>query len=122
MWLRHRWPRRSDLVIEELYINDNGLRNHVHIASKNRRQLIRLAEVAIHHFGAAGMVREFPPFDRVECVHTSGSWHYRDSHSPLVSRSCSDRGNGLAFDLGCARREEFARKVKERYRVKESDF
>ena len=122
MWFRHRWPRRSSLVIEELYLNDNGLRNHVHIASKNRRQLVRLANVAIHHFDSAGQVREFPPFDRVENVHTNGSWHYRSSKAWWILRNFFNRGDGLAFDLGSARREEFARKVKERYRVKESDF
>lgn len=110
------------MSIEELFVNDNGLRNHVHVASRQRRKLIRLGKIAIHRYGAAGMVREFPPFDRVECVHTATSWHYRDRHDPDTPRSCANRGNGLAFDLGCARREEFAREVKRRYGAKRSDF
>lgn len=120
MWLRHRWPRHIE--IEELFLNDNGLRNHVHVASRQRRKLIKLAKVAIHHYGAKGSVREFPPFDRVECVHATTSWHYRDSHNPDHPRTCAQRGNGLAFDLGCARREEFARAVKHRYGARQSDF
>jgi hypothetical protein len=117
---KRRWPRK--MVIQELFINDNGLENHVHVASCDRKKLIRLAKVAIHHFGGEGTVREFPPFDSVDCVHTNGSFHYRQSGQCSTPRNCSNRGDGLAFDLGCARREEFAREVKRRYKVLQSDF
>lgn len=110
--------------IEELFINDNGLRNHVHVASKDRRKLIQLAHVAQERYGGSDSqaVREFPPFDTVECVHTDGSWHYRDSKSPNTPRNCSNRGNGLAFDLRSVNREAFAHEVKRRYGAKESDI
>ena len=121
-FIRHRWPRH--MVIEELYINDNGLRNHVHVASKQRKRLIKLGKVAKAHYadGDPAPVREFPPFDPVECVHTATSWHYRDSSNPLTPRDCAHRGNGLAFDLRSASREQFAHEVKRRYGAKESDF
>lgn len=117
---RHRWPRK--MVIQELFINDNGLENHVHVAACDRRKLIQLARVAISQFGAKGTVREFPPFDTVENVHTPGSYHYRESGQCSTPRNYSNRGDGLAFDLGCARREEFARECKRRFHVKQSDF
>jgi hypothetical protein len=117
-----RWPRK--MVIEELFINDNSLRNHVHVAARNRRKLKRLARIAKRHYGGTdpAPVREFPPFDPVECVHTPTSWHYRSSRNPDTPRTCANRGNGLAFDLRSVRREEFAREVKRRYQVKRCDF
>jgi hypothetical protein len=117
---KHRWPRK--MVIEELFVNDNSLHNHVHVASKDRKRLIKLAHVAAERFGGGEFVREFPPFDPVDCVHTSGSWHYRDSSNPSTARDCAHKGNGLAFDFGAPRRDEFAREVKKRYGAKESDF
>lgn len=117
-----RWPRK--VVIEELFVNDNSLRNHVHVASRNRRKLIKLGRIAKRHYasGDPAPVREFPPFDTVEDVHTSGSWHYRDSSNPSTPRNFSNRGDGLAFDLRSAARETFAHEVKRRYHVKECDF
>lgn len=117
-----RWPRT--VVIEELFINDNGLRNHVHVGAHNRRKLIKLAKIAQAHYssGDTAAVREFPPFDTVEDVHTEGSWHYRDSHNPNVGRNYSNRGDGLAFDLRSADREKFAREVKRRYGAVNCDF
>ena len=118
----HRWPRK--MVIEELFNNDSGDHSHVHVASKERKKLIRLAHVAKERFGGddSAPVREFPPFDAVENVHTTGSWHYRDSSNPNTARDFAHRGNGLAFDLRSVRREDFAREVKRRYTVKECDF
>lgn len=117
-----RWPRK--MQIEELFINDNSLRNHVHVAARNRRKLRKLARIAKHHYadGDPAPVREFPPFDAVECVHTATSWHYRDSHNPDTPRTCANRGNGLAFDLRSASREKFAHEVKRRYGAKRCDF
>lgn len=117
-----RWPK--SIVIEELFNNDNGLANHVHVASQDRKGLVMLARIAKRHYadGDSAPVREFPPFDLVEDVHTNGSWHYRDSHSPLTPRNYSNRGDGLAFDLRSGTRERFAAAVKKRYPVKECDF
>ncbi len=120
--MAHRWPK--DITIEELFVNDNGLHNHVHVASKERKRLIQLGHVAQEKYGGADSqaVREFPPFDTVEDVHTNGSWHYRDSRNPLVLRNYDNRGNGLAFDFRAVDRDAFAREVKKRYGAKESDF
>lgn len=72
---------------------------HVHVAIADRDVLIRVCKVA----QARGLrVGEFPPFDAVECVHVSGSWHYRDSSSPGTPRTCAARGDGLAADLNDA--------------------
>lgn len=125
---RHRhhaisWPKH--IVIEELFINDNGQRNHVHIASRDREALIQLGRIAQAHYssGDSAAVREFPPFDPVEDVHVGCvSWHYRDSSNPDVGRCFAQRGNGLAFDLRSAAREQFAHEVKRRYGAKRSDF
>lgn len=114
------WP--ADMHIVELFNNDNGLHNHLHVASTDRDDLIRLGNIAVAHYGAAGMVREFPPFDPVECVHATTSWHYRDSSNPSVARTCANRGNGLAFDLGCAARQAFGNEVKARYGADRCDF
>lgn len=112
------------MLIEELFVNDNSLHNHVHVASKNRDKLIQLGRIAKHHYAAGdpAPVREFPPFDAVEDVHTDGSWHYRDSHNPDTPRNFENRGDGLAFDLRSRRRRSFAKEVKRRYHVKECDF
>lgn len=122
MPLTPRWPR--NMVIEELFVNDNGQRNHVHVASKERRKLIKIAKIAQKHYAGTdpAAVREFPPFETVENVHSSSSWHYRDSSNPNVARDFYHRGNGLAFDLRSINRESFAREVKRRYGAKECDF
>lgn len=116
------WPKH--MVIEELFINDNGLRNHVHVASRDRANLIKLGKIAQKKYsgGDPECVREFPPFDQVECVHTSTSWHYRDSSAPDSPRACPNIGDGLAFDLRSSPREAFARECKRRYTVVRSDF
>lgn len=114
------WP--ADMHITELFNNDNALHNHVHIASTERDKLIQLANIAIAQYGGAGAIREFPPFDPVECVHVSSSWHYRDSGSPYTVRACANRGDGCAMDLGFARRQEFANEVKRRYGADACDF
>ncbi len=108
--------------IVELFNNDNSLHNHVHVASTERDKLIQLAQIAIRDYGGADMVREFPPFDPVECVHVSTSWHYRDSSSPYTPRACANRGDGLAMDLGFPRRQEFADEIKRRYGADNCDF
>ncbi len=114
------WP--GDMHITELFNNDNGYHNHVHIASTDRDALIRLGKIAEAQYGGAGMVREFPPFDPVECVHVSTSWHYRDSSAPYVPRVCANRGDGCAMDLSFPRRQEFANEVKRRYGADVCDF
>ncbi len=114
------WP--TGMHVTELYNNDNGAHNHVHIASTDRNALIQIGNIAVAQYGGAGMVREFPPFDPVECVHVSTSWHYRDSSSPYFARACSNRGDGLAMDLSFSRRQEVADEVKRRYGADSCDF
>ncbi len=114
------WPTTMHIV--ELFNNDNGLHNHVHVASTERDKLIQLGKIAVAQYGGAGMVREFPPFDPVECVHVSTSWHYRDSSSPYTPRTCANRGDGLAMDLSFPRRQEFADEIKRRYGADNCDF
>lgn len=118
------WP--ESMIIDELFINDNGLRNHVHIASRERDKLLILARIAQKKYSAGDSeaVREFPPFNSVECVHTSSSWHYRDSSSPDTPRACPNIGDGLAFDLRSAQssREAFAHEVARRYNPSNRDF
>lgn len=117
------WP--DTLHIVELYVNDNGLRNHVHVASTERDKLIQIANIARSSYSGGDYycVREFPPFDPVECVHTSGSWHYRDSGNPYAALGCG-QGDGLAFDLRSPQsiREAFAHEVKRRYGADSSDI
>lgn len=119
---RNDWP--ESMVIEELFINDNGMRNHVHVASRDRDALIQLGRIAQEKYsgGDTECVREFPPFDTVECVHTGTSWHYRDESNPDAPRTCPNIGNGLAFDLRSTPREAFAQELKRRYTVVRSDF
>lgn len=122
---RHRKPKDdwpSDMHITELYNNDNGYHNHVHIASTDRGALVQIENIAVKQYGGAGMVREFPPFDPVECVHVSVSWHYRDSSSPYTPRTCANRGDGCAADNSFPRRQEFANEVKRRYGADSCDF
>lgn len=117
------WP--SSMHIVELYVNDNGLRNHVHVASTERDKLIQIAKIAQSKYsgGDPEAVREFPPFDPVECVHTGTSWHYRDSSNPYNPLGCG-QGDGLAFDLRSVQseREAFAHEVKSRYGAVSSDI
>lgn len=117
-----RWPKH--VVIEELFNNDNGEHNHVHVASKDRKALVMLARIAKRHYsgGDSAPVREFPPFDAVEPVHATTSWHYRDSHNPDTPRTFANRGDGLAFDLRSVNRQAFADEVKRRYGARECDF
>lgn len=119
---QHPWPHKIE--IEELFVNDNALHNHVHVASRDRKKLIQLAKVAQQRYGGddPDAVREFPPFDPVEDVHVYGTWHERDSSNPDIPRSFENRGNGLAFDFRAVRRDEFAHEVKKRYGAKRCDF
>lgn len=114
------WPEH--FVIEELFNNDNGLHNHLHVASANREGLLAVAKIAAERYGEV-YVREFPPFDPVECVHAvCVSWHYRDGSNPFTPRCCSNMGDGCAFDLGAAARDEFGRELKSRYGANRCDF
>lgn len=117
------WPDHMHIL--ELFNNDNGLHNHLHIAvaADSRDELVQIENIAVKHYGAAGLVREFPPFDPVDCVHVTYSIHYQDSHDyPRVIRSCGNKGNGLAADNGFARRQEFGNEVKARYGADRCDF
>lgn len=100
------WP--DTMVIEELFNNDNGYHNHLHVASQERDKLIQIAKIAQAHYsgGDPDCVREFSPFDPVDPVHAPNSWHYRD----------------LAFDLRSTPRQAFGDELKRRYYVKECDF
>jgi hypothetical protein len=117
------WPKR--LHVLELFNNDNGLQNHLHVgvAADSRDELIQIEKIAVKHFDGIGLVREFPPFDPVECVHVGVSLHYQDSHDyPHVIRTCANKGNGLAADNGFARRQEFGNEIKKRYGADRCDF
>ncbi len=114
------WP--ASMHITELFNNDNGLHNHVHVASTERDKLIQIEKIAVSQYGGAGAVREFPPFDPVECVHVATSWHYRDSSSPYTLRTCANRGDGLAADNGFANRQAFGNEIKDRYGADSCDF
>ena len=93
--LANDWP--DSLVIAELLYHQPG--PHIHLATPERDKLIAICKIAQRRGLRVG---EFPPFDVVECVHVSGSWHYRDSSSPSTPRDCANRGNGLAADLNDA--------------------
>ena len=111
--------------IIELFNNDNGLHNHLHVAvaADSRDELIRCEKIAVDKYGGAGCIREFPPFDPVECVHVSNSMHYQDSSDwPRVIRSCSNKGNGLACDNSFANRQAFGNELKARYGADRCDF
>lgn len=119
----HGWPAHMHIL--ELFNNDNGLHNHLHVgvAADSRGELIQVENIAIKQYGGAGMCREFPPFDPVECVHVGNSLHYQDSSDyPRVIRSCANKGNGLACDNGFVRRQEFGNELKARYGADRCDF
>ncbi len=119
----HGWP--NDMHIIELFNNDNGLHNHLHVAvaADSRDELIQVEKIAIAQYDAAGLCREFPPFDPVECVHVSNSMHYQDSSDwPRVIRSCPNKGNGLACDNAFADRQAFGNQLKARYGADRCDF
>ncbi len=114
------WPANAHIT--ELFNNDNGLHNHVHVASTDRDALIAIGNICVAKYGGAGMVREFPPFDPVECVHVATSWHYRDSSSPYTPRTCANKGDGCAMDLGFASRQTVGNEIKDRYGADSCDF
>lgn len=120
--VRYPWPRH--MQIEELFNNDDGKHSHVHVASRERKKLVRLGHIAQHRYGGSDSqaVREFPPFDHVDDVHTQCTWHLRDSSDPDKCRDYAHRGNGLAFDFRAVRRQEFANAVKRRYHPRRCDF
>jgi hypothetical protein len=91
---RGDWP--DSLNVAELLYHDPP---HTHLASPERDKLDAIGRIAVERGLRVG---EFPPFDTVECVHVGNSWHYRDSASPEVGRTCADRGDGCAMDLNDA--------------------
>jgi hypothetical protein len=90
------WPKHGSFT--ELMYHHPG--PHIHAASADRGFLVQIAKIGQEKFGQR--IGEFPGFDPVECVHVSGSWHYRDSSAPWAARLCANRGNGLAFDANDA--------------------
>ena len=102
------WP--SSIHVAELLYHDPP---HCHFASTERNKLIAIGKIAEGKWGLR--VGEFPPFDTVECVHVSGSWHYRDSSAPYVARSCAGRGDGLAMDVTGVRQYAFYLELRSRY-------
>jgi hypothetical protein len=117
------WPAHMHIV--ELFNNDNGFHNHLHVAvaADSRDELIQVEKIAIDNFGAAGCCREFPPFDPVECVHVGNSMHYQDHRDwPGFIRSCANRGDGLACDNSFSDRQAFGNELKARYGADRCDF
>lgn len=111
--LRHRWPREGSFT-ELLYHSPP----HLHAASADRDFLVRIARIGEKRYGLR--IGEFPPFDTVEAVHVSGSWHYRDSSNPWTPRTFAGRGDGLAFDAndadgGSDREVAFYNELRRRY-------
>lgn len=60
----------------------SGHTDHVHVAGASRAQTIAMARLA-RKMGLT--VRELEPFDKVDPVHTDGSFHYRRSGAADVS-------------------------------------
>ena len=81
--------------------------SHIHVASRRRRRLKRIARHANRHFGLA--VREFWPWDRIDCVHVRCSWHYRRAGMWWACLGCPRNGKrrNLALDASGARQREF---------------
>lgn len=104
---RPDWPERAHF--RELLYHDA----HVHIAMCDRTKLIRICKIAEEHYGLR--VGEFPPFDPVEDVHVSGSYHYRQSGRCDERRTFANRGDGLAADLNGVREVEFYEELRRRY-------
>jgi hypothetical protein len=90
------WPANG--TFSEFLYHSPG--PHVHIASPDREFLIQVCRIGQAKYGLR--IGEFPPFDPVEPVHVSGSWHYRDSSSPWTPRDFGNRGDGLAADINDA--------------------
>lgn len=94
--------------------------DHIHVASCNRTRLMHIAHVAQRKFGLS--VREFPPFDIIDCVHTGGSYHYRKrGHCGNSSARCPrtmtgrKRRKNLAMDCSGSRQREFFNWVLQKY-------
>jgi hypothetical protein len=107
------WPESCQVA--ELLYHDPP---HFHFATPERDKLIRIAKIGQEKYHCR--IGEFPPFDPVEAVHVSGSWHYRDSSNPWTPRNFSNRGDGLAFDAndldgGNDQEFEFYAEVRDRY-------
>jgi hypothetical protein len=87
--------------LAELAYEDRGAPNaHVHVASCDRVRLRHIADVGHREFGLS--IREFPPYDTIDCVHAKGSYHYRTRCSrarrcPWTARGRRNRKN-LALD------------------------
>lgn len=60
----------------------SGHTDHVHVAAQTRGETERLARLA-QRMGLT--VRELAPFDKVDPVHTTNSWHYAKSGAADVS-------------------------------------
>lgn len=60
----------------------SGHTDHVHVAAQTRGETERLARLA-QRMGLT--VRELAPFDKVDPVHTTNSWHYAQSGAADVS-------------------------------------
>jgi len=86
---------------------------HAHVAMCDRQKLIALSKIAEEIYGLR--VGEFPPFDSVEDVHTTTSYHYRQSGQCFQPRSFSQRGDGLAIDLTGVRTGDFIAELRARY-------
>lgn len=86
------WP--DSMRVGELLYHYPG--PHLHFATPDRDKLITVAKICEEKYNLR--IGEFPPFDPVECVHTTISKHYQDSSNYWGGRQCSNRGNGCAFD------------------------
>jgi len=87
------WP--TGVVFAELLYHSPP---HLHIACADRGKLIGICKVAQEQFNCR--VGEFPPFDSVECVHVTSSWHYRAPGGVVLP--CSSSRLDLGGDAGLA--------------------
>jgi hypothetical protein len=53
----------------------SGHTDHVHYAAESHEEAVRIAKIAQKRYGLT--VRELAPFDKVDPVHVSGSFHYK---------------------------------------------
>jgi hypothetical protein len=114
-----RWP--SSLAFVEFLYHFPG--PHLHIASRDRAGLIAVCKIGQESYGLR--IGEYPPFDSVECVHVSGSWHYRFSNGTLLPCNSPrlDKGGdgGSAADIndldgGNDQEVAFMNELEDRYR------
>jgi hypothetical protein len=95
--------------LAELAYEDRGTANaHIHVASVRHRRLRRIARHAERKFGLS--VREFPPYDDIDPVHATCSWHYRWPGKGVCApaRVGADRTKpNLALDASGVRMQDF---------------